>query len=354
MQPRCSLVPKEEGNNPMKALVNHGARQWRVQEWAEPTLRPGDVLVEVAACGICGTDLHAYKGLDVGWPLPGIPGHEIAGRVLAWGSEVRGFSAGDRVAVQPLLYCGLCEDCRAGRVNLCSHLEFVGGSLTGGYAERTAVPARGLFKLPDSLDLSQAAMAETLSTPVHAFNQNVSGLLRSVAVMGAGTQGLLSLQLALLAGARAVAITDVVPRRLAVAEELGATLVINAREQDPIESILAMTGGRGVDLAIEAAGKAISRQQALHVLRPGGMAIFIALGTEPTPIDFMSLVPRELQIRGTQCYNDDDFALAIELLASHAVHVEPLLTRLPLADGHEAFEMLVTDPGQAIKVVLEP
>jgi L-iditol 2-dehydrogenase len=341
----------------MKALVNHGARQWTVEEWPEPKLRPGDVLVEVAACGICGTDVHAYRGLSEisgGWPMPGVPGHEISGQVLAWGSDVQGFQIGDRVTVQPLLYCGRCEDCRAGRVNLCPNLEFVGGSLQGGYAERTAVPARGLFKLPEKLDIRHASMAETLATPVHAFNRNVSGLLRNVAVFGAGTQGLLSLQIAQLAGAQSVAITDVVARRLAIAQELGATLAFNAREQDPVEAILNMTGGRGVDLAIEAAGKAISRQQALRVVRPGGMAIFIALGAEQTAIDFMSFVPRELQIRGTQCYNDDDFAMAIELLASKAVNVDPLLTGMPLERGSDAFEMLVSDPSKAIKVILEP
>jgi len=338
----------------MKSLISRGPRQVEFGEWEEPSLLPGQVLIEVAACGICGTDLHVYKGMPAAWPVPGVRGHEFAGTVIAWADDVEGFRAGDRVVVQPLVYCGRCRFCRSGQTNLCANLYLIGGEQPGGFAERVAVPASSLFKVPENLSLQQAALVETLATSVHAFEQNLSGILRSVAVLGAGAQGLFAIQLARLAGAKLVAVSETVPHRLAMALKLGATHAINAGQENVVEAVLDLTDGEGVDLAIEAAGKALTRQNATQLLRPGGTAIFVALGAEPTSIDFMALVPKELHLRGTQCYTDADFALAIELLASGEISVDPLITGMPLEQGAAAFEALASDPGELIKVILEP
>ena len=286
--------------------------------------------------------------------VPGIRGHEFAGTVVAWAGDVEGFRDGDRVVVQPLVYCGQCRFCRSGQTNLCANMYLIGGEQPGGFAERVAVPASSLFKVPENLSLKRAALIETLATTVHAFEQNLSGILRSVAMLGAGAQGLFAVQLARLAGAKLIAVSETVPHRLAMAQKLGATHVINARQENPVDTILALTDGDGVDLVIEAAGKAVTRQGATQLLRPGGTAVFLALGAEPTPIDFMSLVPRELHLRGTQCYTDADFALAIELLASGEIIVEPLVTEMPLEEGPDALEALASDPGEMIKVILAP
>lgn len=338
----------------MKSLIAMGPRQVAFGDWEQPKILPGQVLIEVAACGICGTDLHVYNGMPASWPLPGVRGHEFAGTVIAWADDVEGFQVGERVVVQPLLYCGRCRFCRAGQTNLCADMVLIGGEQPGGFAERAAVPASSLFKLPQNLSLKRAALVETLATSVHAFEQNLSGILRSVAVLGAGAQGLFAVQLARLAGARLIAVSETIPHRLAMARRLGATQVINAGREDVVECILALTDGEGVDWVIEAAGKAVTRQQATQLLRPGGTAIFLALGAEPTPIDFMSLVPRELHLRGTQCYTDADFALAIELLANEEIICDPLITEMSLEDGAAAFENLASDPGQAIKIILTP
>ncbi|MCY3834595.1 MAG: alcohol dehydrogenase catalytic domain-containing protein [Chloroflexi bacterium] len=311
-------------------------------------------MIEVAACGICGTDLHVYKGLPAGWPVPGIRGHEFAGNVIAWADDVQGFKQGDRVVAQPLVYCRHCRFCRAGQTNLCSNLYLIGGEQPGGFAERVAVPANSLYPVPENLSLRQAALIETLATSVHAFQQNLSGILRSVAVLGAGAQGIFAVQLARLAGAKLIAVSETVPHRLAVAKNLGATHAINAGHENVVEAVLALTDGDGVDLVIEAAGKAVARQQTTQLLRPGGTAIFLALGAEPSPIDFMSVVPRELHLRGTQCYTDADFALAIQLLANGEIIVDPLITKIPLEEGAAAFENLAGNPGEMIKVILEP
>ena len=338
----------------MKSLIFKGPQQVEIGEWKQPQLTSGQVLIEVAACGSCGTDLHVYNGLPAPWPVPGIRGHEFSGRVIAWADDINGFQMGDRVVVQPLVYCGRCRACRAGQTNLCSNMYLIGGEEPGGFAQRVAVPAESLFVLPETLSLRQAAMVETLATPVHAFEKNVSGFLRSVAVFGAGTQGLFAVQLARLVGAELIAVSEVLPHRLAIAKELGATNVINASQENTVETIRAITDGEGVDLVIEAAGNVITRQQAIEVLRPGGTVIFLALGSEPVPIDFMTVVPRELQLKGTQCYTDSDFLLAIELLESGEITVDPLISTMSLDDGSTAFEMLVNDPGDTIKVILEP
>ena len=230
----------------------------------------------------------------------------------------------------------------------------IGGERPGGFAELVAVPARSLIKLPANLGLKRAALVETLATSVHAFEQNLSGILRSVAVLGAGAQGIFAVQLARLAGAKLIAVSETLPHRLAMAHKLGATDVVNARQENVVEVILALTNGDGVDLVIEAAGKAVTRQQAIQLLRPGGTAIYLALGAEASPIDFMSLVPRELHLLGTQCYTDADFTLAIELLANEEIIVDPLITEMPLENGPAAFEKLANNPGEMIKVLLEP
>ena len=338
----------------MKSLIATGPRHLTFREWEEPRILPGQVLVKVAACGICGTDLHVYKGLPAGWPVPGIRGHEFAGTVIGWADDVAGFREGDRVVAQPLLFCGQCRYCRSGHSNLCVNLYLIGGERPGGFAEHVALPASSLFYVPQNLSLKQAALTETLATAVHAFEQNLSGMLRSVAVLGAGAQGLFAAQLARLAGAKLIAVSETLPHRLAMARELGATHVINAVREDVVQAILALTDGEGVDLVIEAAGKALTRQQATQLLRPGGTAIFLALGVEPTPIDFMSLVPKELHLRGTQCYTNADFALALELLASGEIIVDPIISEMPLENGAAAFEALASDPGKLIKVILAP
>ena len=338
----------------MKSLISRGPGQVEFGEWDAPTIVPGQVLIEVAACGICGTDLHVYQGLPAAWPVPGIRGHEFAGTVIARAGDAGGFQIGDRVVVQPLVYCGGCRFCRSGQTNLCANLYLIGGEQPGGFAEQAAVPASALFAVPEQLSLKQAALVETLATSVHAFQQNLSGILRSVAVLGAGAQGLFAVQLARLAGAKLIAVAETVPHRLAVARKLGATHAINPGQENTVNTVLALTDGEGVDLVIEAAGKAVTRQDATQLLRPGGTGIFLALGAEPTPIDFMALVPRELHLRGTQCYTDADFALAIELLASGEIIVDPLITEMPLEHGAAAFEALVSNPGEMIKVILAP
>jgi 2-desacetyl-2-hydroxyethyl bacteriochlorophyllide A dehydrogenase len=230
----------------------------------------------------------------------------------------------------------------------------IGGEQPGGFAEFVTAPERSVFRIPDALSFEHAALVETLATPVHAFEQNARGLVRSVAILGAGAQGLLSLQLAKLIGAAQIVVTDVVEHRLQIADQLGATHIVNGRVGDVVQEVAKLTDGEGVDFVIEAAGIAATRQQAIAMLRPGGTAVFLALGTQATPIDFMSVVPRELHLHGSQCYINDNFTRAIELLTSRQINAEPLVQSAPLSEGAALFEALATNPEDRIKVVLRP
>lgn len=339
---------------PMKSLVFQGTRKVEYGNWQEPRPAPGEVLIQVAACGICGTDMHVYHGMPATWPVPGVRGHEFSGTVLNWGEHVSGFRQGDRVVVQPLIYCRSCPSCQAGLMNLCSNVQLIGGERPGGFAERVAVPADRVFRIPDTLELDVAALTEPLATSVHAFQANVVGLLRRVAVLGAGPQGLFAVQLARLAGAKVIATSDVIPARLELARTLGATDAFDARRADLAQTILALTNDEGMDLVIDAAGKAVTRTLAVKIARPGGTIVFLALGPEPTPLDFMSIVPRELKLHGTQCYTDADFVRALELLASDAVNGQAMRSVAPLAEGADVFERLATRPGDVAKVLLTP
>jgi len=338
----------------MKALVNYGPGSMRYEDWAEPVLAPGSVLIEVGACGICGSDLHPYRGHPDGRPVPGVWGHEFAGTVLEVGPGVSNVAPGVRAAIQPLLYCGTCPECRAGRVNICANAALLGAALPGGFAERVAVPTRSVFPLPEGLDVGVASLSETLATPVHVFQNREQPFLRSVMIFGAGPQGLLCTQLARLSGAPVIVVCDVMEERLRMAREMGATHAIDSRAADPVALARELTAGRGVDMVIEAAGRPQTRQMSIAVVRRAGSVVFLATGHEATPLDFSAFVPREVRFKGTQCYTDADFELAVELLATGEVDVAPMITEVPLRDGAEAFERLVKTPGNLVKVILRP
>ncbi len=338
----------------MAALVFRGVGEVAFETLERPSPRPGHVLLRVSGCGICGTDMHVYKGMPAPWPVPGVRGHEISGVVEALGPEVDGPVIGDRAVVQPLISCGRCSACRRGETNLCARAYLIGGEVAGGFAEFVEVPEAAVFTVPDGLTLRHAALAETLATPVHAFEMHARGFIRTIAVLGAGAQGLLSLQLARILGAQDILVSDVVQARLDLASRLGATRVVHALDADPVAAAMELSDHEGVDLVVDAAGLAINRQQTIEMLRPGGTGIFLALGPGRAEIEFGQLVPRELHLHGTQCYSNADFARAIELLASGEVEAAPLVGTMPLSQGAKAFEALATAPADHIKIVLEP
>ncbi len=335
----------------MKALILGRDLKIRLAETEEPELKAGHVIIDVKACGICGTDMHVLRGMESSWSLPGIIGHEFAGVVSACAGDVKDYSVGDRVTAQPLVNCGKCVACSEGRTNLCTGIRLIGGEYPGAFAEKVAVPADKLIRVPGCVPLEKAALSEPLATVVHGLQRLKNRRYENVLILGAGALGLLTLQM-LGEKARNIAVSDVSEMRLKVAKSLGAACIINATSQHVEKKVLNMTNGSKVDLAIDAAGFSSTRLQAFNLIKPGGELLFIALGQKETPVDFMQLVTNELSMYGTQCHTMEDFHLAIE--AMDKIDYGKIVTQLPMEHGEEVFDNLRENPGYGIKLHLMP
>lgn len=345
----------------MKALRWHGARDLRLSELEATTPKPGEVEIQVAYCGICGSDLHEY--LDgphsiphrAAHPISGCRapltlGHEFSGVISALGEGVEGFEVGDRVAVEPIYRCGSCRYCQSGHYNLCISMGFIGLMGDGGFAERAQVPAYMLHRLPDGVSLRQAALLEPAAVALHALRQSSLEPGHSCAVFGLGPIGLLLIMLASLRGIEHIVAVDIAPERLQLARECGASQVLNAREIDVAQRLLE---NGGIDCAFEAAGSQATLDTALHSLRKGGEAVLVGLMGE-VRFDAFHLVNNELRLQSSVGYRDA-YPELIELLASGLLDLTRAITRCvslehAISDG---FEALLGDRAQ-IKVLVNP
>jgi 2-desacetyl-2-hydroxyethyl bacteriochlorophyllide A dehydrogenase len=340
----------------MQALVFYGTSQLRLEEYPVPEPPPGEVLIHVSACGICGSDLHGYLGHSARRTahIPLVMGHEFSGSVAALGAGVIGISTGDRVVVQPQMSCGHCRACRAGKSNICPNMAILGIERAGAFAEYVSVPANRVFRIPAGLGDAEASLTETLAVEVHLFRQFAALYPRTVVVLGAGAQGLFAVQLARSAGAAQIIASDLFDDRLELAARSGATLTLRPDQSDPVKQVLALTDGWGADLVIDAVGAPSTRAQGVAMLAPGGTLALVGLGVGETTLNFLPVVGRELTIQGSYCYSDDDFLLALEMLASGAVRPEGMLHAAPLREGAAYFQRLVDAPTGLTKVVLTP
>lgn len=341
----------------MKALVMRRAGEMTVDEVPEPEPADDELIIETLLAGICGSDIHGFLGHSERRTrnLPLVMGHEIVGRVVSRGGGVTGGPAvGDRVVVQPMITCNFCETCRSGHANVCPNMQIVGIEKPGGFAERVAVPARLAFPVPSSLTNEQAVMAEPLAIGVHLYRAYATTLLRNVLILGAGSQGLLALQLARVMGIPQIMASDAVGARLMIARQLGATHVFHAIDEDVAGVVKDLTNGVGVELAVETAGAGAARQSGLSALARGGTFAIVGLGQSHTSINFLDLVSQEKSIRGVYCYSDDDFARAIEILTTQQIEVEPMIHTVPLEDGPATFAAIVNGTEESVKVLLNP
>lgn len=332
----------------MKAALLYAPEDLRVEETREPTPGPGEGLVAVQAVGLCGTDYRIWKGLRrVRYPL--IMGHEIVGRMAAVGPGVSRVKAGIPVAVEPNYSCGACDLCHEGRRNICLKRTAIGIDVPGGLAQYVTVPERCLWPAPQNLTPDQMLLVEPLAVMVRAVSRGQVRSEETAAIVGAGTLGLLGLQVLRSYGARVLVVSRS-HGRLALARALGADAVCASSEADPVPIARAFSGRDGVDLVVESAGTPQAVEQAVALARPGGRVVLVGLPHGASAIDFSPVVRREIQILGSLIYRDE-FGEALTLLADGKIQTEPLIThRFPLAQIREA---LLTHPQpDSIKVTV--
>jgi threonine dehydrogenase-like Zn-dependent dehydrogenase len=346
----------------MKAAVLHGAHDIRIGQAPDPRIASDQVLVRSSCAGICGTDLHIFRGEFGGRvTFPAIQGHEFGGVVEEVGAEVTDVRAGDRVAVDPILPCHRCPACRSGHINACATLRLLGIELPGGFGEYVAVPRKCVHPLPDAVPLAHVPMVEVYGLAHHILYRGEVQPGETVAILGAGKLGLAVLDvLCHGSGAATTFITDVQPFRLATARRVGAEHAIDLTRRDAVAYVREATRGVGVDCVIECVGhhREVPGQgpplaQAVEMIRHGGRVVTAGLGEAPTAVPFKALVLKEGRIIGSRT-TAGEFTRAVRLMAKGMLHPELLIThRLPLGEVTRAFETLDADEPSTIKIVLD-
>jgi L-iditol 2-dehydrogenase len=345
----------------MKALELVAYEKFEFKEVDIPEIEPNEVLIRVAACGICGSDVHGMDGSSGRRIPPIIMGHEAAGTITKLGENVDAskWSVGDRVTFDSMISCGTCWHCTRGEINLCESRMVLGVSCGdyrrhGAFAEYVTVPQHILYALPEGITFEQAAMVEPVSVAVHAVERTPIHLNDTVVVIGAGMIGLLCLQAAKAAGCGKTFIVDLDESRLAAAKDLGADFCLNPSKIDVVEAVKAETSGRGADISLEAVGITAATKTAISVLRKGGSCTLV--GNIAKTIDFplQEVVTRELSLIGT-CGSSGEYPACLDLMASGKIRVDSLISQSrPLQEGADWFTRLHKGEAGLTKVILKP
>ncbi len=343
----------------MKALVRFGpeAGSLRVQDMPEPRPAPGKVVLKVSACGICGSDVGDWrKDTPEGKPYPYVIGHEFAGTVARVGEGVEGFQSGDRVATEPFaVWCGHCAMCRAGRVNNCPQHSDMGFGEHGGMAQYALVPARGLHRLPESVDVEDAAILEPVAVSYNSLF--AEGSVRPgdlVVLLGCGPIGILCGALALAAGAEVVLTGRTGNEfRLGKARAVGIQHVVNASSQDPVALVREMTAPDGPDLIVDATGGTEAFAQALQMAGMCGRVVKVGWFHAPGDLPLNAVVGKNLRVHGVYGHTYPVWEKSVRVLAMGKIPLNHIVThRLPLEDWEEGFRLM--EGRRAVKVLLLP
>lgn len=342
----------------MKALVLEEYNKFVLKEVEKPQIQPDEVLVRIQACSICGSDVHGMDGSTGRRIPPVIMGHEAAGIIEQVGQNVERWKEGDRVTFDSTLYCGECEFCKRGEVNLCDNRRVFGVScgeyrFNGAFAEYAAVNQRILYKLPEEVSFLQAAMIEPLSIAVHAVRVSNIAQDQDVAVVGTGMIGLLLVQVLAAKGCRKLIAVDVDDDKLALAKRFGATHIVNSKG-DAVKEILDITQGRGLDASFEAVGIEVTGNIAIKSLRKGGTAVLVGNLSAMESLPVQAIVTRQLSVLGS-CASAGEYDECIQLIAEKKVDVEAFVSAsAPLDEGAEWFKRLYAKEPGLMKVILLP
>lgn len=331
----------------MRAAVIDKPGQVRVGEVPDPTPGLGQVIVQVEACGVCGTDLHIAAGEFPPTPYPIVPGHEFAGSIVAIGPGAAGIRMGDRVAVDPSIFCRYCGFCRVGKGNLCENWNATGDTVDGGFAQYVAVAAANCYQLPEQLSFRQGALIEPLSCAVHGLHRLAPQPGDRALVVGAGTMGLLLVQLLARTGATEVAVVDTNAARLPLATRMSATATGTSLAE------VADAAARGFDLVVDATGVAPAIESALGVVKRGGkfLVFGVAAGDASVAVSPFQIYNDEITVLGSMAVLNS-FQPALDLLATGAVAADPLLSHaLPLESYPEALDTVRRGEGVKVQVL---
>lgn len=335
----------------MKAALLRGPRQLEMADMDPPQPGPSQVLVRVRAGGICGSDVHAYRGSSAFQVYPAIPGHETAGEVVEVGPEVSALSVGDHVVLDPMLRCGHCYPCRVGRYNCCTSLRVMGVHTDGGFREYVAADQAQWHRVSPAVPFETAVLVEPLCVGAQAVSRGRVSAQDSVLILGAGTIGLAALLTARQEGAR-VATLDLIPEKLAVARALGAELTIDPSQQDAAKVVLDWTGGEGPTVVIEAVGSPGTTRAALDYVGSAGRVVIVGITSEEVPFPVPLMVRKELDILASR-NSREQFGRVIPLVESGAVDPRPLVSHtLPFERLGDALRLIQEQPRATRKVLL--
>lgn len=343
----------------MKAAVIQGPFVMKVEQRPDPEVGEDDVLVRVRAAGICGSDLHGFQGLSKDRRKPGlIMGHEAAGEVAAVGKKVTGLKKGDRIVIDPQRACGQCYACRNGWANLCDNMLVIGSSmrqfLNGAMCEYIAIPSRQIHRLADGVSFQEGAMLDPIGNALHIFGRSGVQIGDIVAIFGAGTIGLIAVQTARIKGVGKIISVDISAKRLKLAKQFGADIVVNSSIDDPVGVILGETNGRGADLVVEAVGHSVTYGNCVKSVRKRGKVMALGFLESEITIPIQPLLFREISIVGcTGFVFECDTAL--DLLAQGKLNVKPIITHeFPIDDVQLAFTTACDPKADALKTMVIP
>lgn len=345
----------------MKAGIIYNDRDILLGDAPDPQIGPDEVLVATSYAGICGTDLHIYRGEFHGRVVfPAILGHEFGGIIQEIGKDVNDLQVGDRVVVDPIISCHRCPACLSGHLNACQTLKLLGIDLDGGFGQYVAAPTNRVYRLPDSIPMAYAPMVEMYALGHHILQRGQVQSGETVAILGAGRLGLSVLDvLCHSAGAALTIVTDIQPFRLKTARKLGADYAINITQEDPVERVMEITQGVGVDCVIEAVGhyhtvegQEAPLAQAVHMIRTAGRIVTAGLGEQLSAVHFKTLVLKEAKIIASRV-TLGEFSRATRLMARGLLHPELLVTdQMAMRDVATAFEKVDREDPDTVKVVL--
>lgn len=323
------------------------------KEISVPEVKENEVLVKIMNIGICGSDIHVYHGKHPFTKYPVTQGHEVSGEIIELGENITEFNIGQKVTIEPQVYCGHCYPCRHGKYNLCEELKVMGFQTTGTASEYFAVDASKVTSLPDDMTFEEGAMIEPLAVAVHGIKRigDVKGM--NIAVLGAGPIGNLIAQAAKAMGAAKVMITDVSDLRLEKAKECGVDVCVNTKTTDFGDAILDAFGQDKADVIYDCAGNNITMGQAIKYARKGSTIVLVAVFAGMAEIDLAVANDHELDIISTMMYRHDDYIDAIRLVNEGKIHLRPLISKtFAFKDFKKAYEYIDENRETIMKVII--